>query len=956
MSIGLEHYRQPGADRLILATDDEGNATGVKKAELTFHDRWVTWQKGGSFCDGTVEQQTENNEFKQKFYNALVKSNGPVIANLALEAAHWPATWKTDGRSVSSGQVERVLDEAQLFRKIFRDQTEQNVRGFLRSGGSDGFRAIFAASHTILPDGDYKNPELIELFRREVRQDPRYGQHVMNADDLRGVAQRVIQEFADRKQADFRKQYRGLASFAQRNHVGTPREEARSFFAELTAKLSPGMAAGHDLSAEHDTFRKTAARALEEIRTVKDPLGEMSYDPAGMESVRRELLDKQTRLETLESQLTDLNGNEVPTTPVGQDLRQDLISEIRHQKGLLLAMIGFVTDVQNNDPLSQKAAQYSNMLWAHAVGHVIDDAIAYTKKYNPPGANDRVRQLEKAKEEFIQQETTAYNNASTTERTVLPDNVSKIKVMLGLQADHPVNLGKKAAGKVLANALKEAGLPRSEIDRLTSKKALSDARRTALNQNPDWAPISRDIVITRDGVTRVYRSTITPGAHINARFGRRSASNQPLDGGSQPHAARRGISSGTKADHYHARNLKVSKIEQVLPDGSTKCIGTVIGNGVLDMWDIADPEERARANERGAKEVLEAAIAENPRLRHEALKRAASGNTAPAVKLTHVSVNLTTPAGWRELPGMKNTDKFHDYQELTYTQEQFRAFEANSTAGQGEGRTSVEFQVDDDRPEGTLGQDAGINVDVDSISFSFGINPLATGPGPDVLGGWANVYEHNKQQMIKFIGDLDRNWTGGLRPDNFGGQGARPGGFIGTVYDRLENALNDPGQSEKHAEIRQLMGQMREQTNIVRDLFASEAFKRGNGDPAKMGREILDLQGQAEQALELLQVTDQAATMSKNCKSDKDRGGVLDVEFKVKVITRDMGGQIRPDAKLKGDDLKNYYAVAVASGQLENQRLNTGVPGSKEAGKLKSRIRDWWVRLYLKGLGKFASE
>jgi phosphatidylinositol-4,5-bisphosphate 4-phosphatase len=83
---------------------------------------------------------------------------------------------------------------------------------------------------------------------------------------------------------------------------------------------------------------------------------------------------------------------------------------------------------------------------------------------------------------------------------------------------------------------------------------------------------------------------------------------------------------------------------------------------------------------------------------------------------------------------------------------------------------------------------------------------------------------------------------------------------------------------------------------------------------------------------------------------------VLDVEFKFKRITNDMGGQIRPDAKLEGDDLKNYYAVAVASGQLENQGLNTGVPGSKEAGKLKHRIRDWFVRVYLMGLGKFASE
>ena len=76
------------------------------------------------------------------------------------------------------------------------------------------------------------------------------------------------------------------------------------------------------------------------------------------------------------------------------------------------------------------------------------------------------------------------------------------------------------------------------------------------------------------------------------------------------------------------------------------------------------------------------------------------------------------------------------------------------------------------------------------------------------------------------------------------------------------------------------------------------------------------------------------------------------------IITEDMGGQIVPDAKLEGDDRKNYYVVAAASGQLENQRLNTGVPGSKEAGKphFGSRVADRLVRLFLKGLGKFASE
>ena len=121
-----------------------------------------------------------------------------------------------------------------------------------------------------------------------------------------------------------------------------------------------------------------------------------------------------------------------------------------------------------------------------------------------------------------------------------------------------------------------------------------------------------------------------------------------------------------------------------------------------------------------------------------------------------------------------------------------------------------------------------------------------------------------------------------------------------------------------------------------------------------MGREILVLQGLAEQSLDLVKATDLAGTMSKGCKSDKDRGGVTDVELKSKLILRDLGGEMNPDEALRGDDQGVYYTVSASSGQLENQRWNTGMGGSKEASHLKDRLPDPEVRQFLSGLGKFA--
>ncbi|MDR6201286.1 hypothetical protein [Paraburkholderia graminis] len=47
---------------------------------------------------------------------------------------------------------------------------------------------------------------------------------------------------------------------------------------------------------------------------------------------------------------------------------------------------------------------------------------------------------------------------------------------------------------------------------------------------------------------------------------------------------------------------------------------------------------------------------------------------------------------------------------------------------------------------------------------------------------------------------------------------------------------------------------------------------------------------------------------------------MTDVELKRKPITEEMGGAIIPEAALEPDDQVNYYIVAAASGQLENQR------------------------------------
>lgn len=975
MAIGLERFRAiTSGDRVTL----DAAGTDVQSSELSLGTRFQAWRNGGSFSHGTAAHQMENVRFKGAFYAALLKAEGPVIAKSAVRAAGLQTNWQIDPKPLSAKQVQQILDNAQQIRLGALGRTRDNFVGYMTGTGQPSLQHRFTtmAAANGYPLGELAEKPLMQAINRELKQDPAYAKRTLTPTDIDTIAQRAITKFYGQKQAQFREAHPGLANFVQQHPAGMPREDNRSFVFGLMGKLNPGTAGAHPLGGEPQAFRDLARDTLREVQTNSKLLAKMSYDPAGWQALEQELLAKHQALLTLENDLAALAGPTAPASQEGQDLYQALVDELRHQRTLLQAKAGFLDDVRNADPLSQKTVAHSNLLWAHASGNIMDKAIAHITATSPlGGADPMVAQLQTAKQRAITTADNIYQGTSQRTRTELPTDQNK--------RTHPMIQGRDQIVANLKHELERAGLPPDLVTELTGKKSLSSARREALAQSPHWTPIDRDIVATKDGVTRTYKSKITPGAHINPRFARRYAQNIAGGPGVQPHRPRAGVSSAEKADHYHARHLKVSELQRNVPGGAPVTMAKVVGNGVLDMWDIEDPGERQAANDRGAHEVLEAAISTNDRVLTEALNRAQNGNPAP-VKITHVSINLTTPSPVRELPGVRG--KLPDYQELTYTKEQFRAFEANSSAGQG---GPVTFHVDDTRPGGALGQDVALQVEVDTINFSFGINPLATGitgqmavrggaglgaaigaavgtivpvagtiagalvgsaigaavgaispeTVQDALGGWGEVYEHNRGEMVKFLGDLGTGKEGSV--------GTRPGGFIGSVYDRLDS--NDPAQAD-------LMSQMRQQANRVRSMFTHEDFRRGNGDPAKMSREILVMQAMAEQALELVGATDQAATMSKGCKSDKDRGGVVDVELKHDLVMHDMGGDVVPDEQLSGDSLQIYKDMHVGGGALEVQDQGIGVPGSKEAGKLGDRIQDLQAQVYVSGLGMFSAE
>lgn len=937
MNLGIEHFRAARGDRLVL--DNAAAPTAVRTASLTFRDKLVSWRAGGSFSHGDAAAQQANREFKLSFYHALVKAEGRTIADAAVAAAGLKPGWALNGKAMGDRQVRQILDQAHQLRLNVMTTNKSTTRSFLRDPAV-GFARSFgqvAGPPNNYPAADVRDPALHKAFMRAVVRHPDFYKRPLTVNQYDQIAQTAITKFYQDKQAAFQEQHSGLAALA-----AGPRQDARTFFADMMARLSPGMAQGHALSTESTKFRDTAARALMEIQSNADLLSKMDFDPTKIDQIGNEMADKWARLQDLEYQLAELSGGDQPQTPDGRNLRQALTSEIRHQKALLEAKADFLDDFTRADPLSDKQVAYGNLYWAHAAATVIDEEIAKL----PPG-DGRIDQLRQAKQGFVDQAQNAYDNASPTTRSVDPAPLTRFQKWVQRRT-HPIAQQKKDAKTFLENTFRNVGV-NAKVD----DNRMSAARRTALNTAQKWKAIERDMVVTKDGVTRTYRSKNIPGRKINARFKRQHDRAVAGGVGVPAHAPRQGVSAATTDDHYHARNLKVSTLERVRPDGSTQPKSVVIGHGVLDMWDIPDAQQRHAANVRGAKEVLEAAIATKPRLRDEAVARALAHDNRP-VKLTHVSVNLITASTARDLgiqagiPGLRGK---RAYEEGTFTDSQFAAFEANTSRANG--GQPVRFQLDDERPQGpgqpgTGHQDVNTNVHVDAITFSFAINPMATGHKmPDWYAGWSRVYDHNWEQMTKYIGDLGTRPAIGVGSRNLiSGQsavGTAVGGVVGRVVDRLD--VSNPAQAEMKARIQ-------EQVDLIREMFTSEAFKRGDGDAAKMGRHILALNDLVDQSLEMMGENGEAFTSSKGCKSDKDRGGMVDVEHKFQTITEDMGGQVQPNAKLETEDRRNYNIVLTSSGQLENQRLNTGLPGSKEAGHFASRIKDDAAKTYAMGWGK----
>ncbi|MBV7486819.1 inositol phosphate phosphatase SopB [Bordetella sp. BOR01] len=926
MPLELHDFRPLGTDKgtnyeINLQQNGQGQQT-VAHGESRLSGRLHHWKMG----EDLDRQQliADRRPAKMAFVNALAQAEGPGAVR-ALRAAGLDDGWIDSDRPLSSRVITKVLDKAQEFRAAAVRQNESAMQALLP------------------PAYDLASRDERSAIIAAVRGHSEYGSQTMSANTLQGIVQTAQDQVRAKAEAQCAQRFPGLSALAALQNPQAPRH-ALTLVSQMRARMPDAI--------PHDSSVRVGTRQLNRATEL---LGRAAWDQTSMAQLDTALADLHLQMDITQLAMlfekTDLQAQKdkaatdladarvtlrarieqrssagliadaqgsvdklaahVTRLDSQLDLLGALEQDLPHQQELIESKRTYLQELRSNDPLSQRAVAHGTLIYAQAGDHVIEKLAQGLAdgSITQSGQQPNIAALQTAWQDVVAQLAWDYVQSDNQNQSV-PAPTAENK------STHPVKIGQQAVLVALRHELKTAHVSDAIIKALTQDKPMREAQRMALSTSDLWQPVDRKMLIMRDGAATEYTSKITPAQHWNADFKARYTHGGQL----------RGVTAADAGNADHARNLKVSELMQ----GNTR-LATVVGHGVLDMWKIKDPAQRAQANTNGAKEVLELAAASNPRLQIHL-------NAGNAMTMTHVSVNLISPDTLRSTWLVAKAKP--DYAENDYTQAQFRAFEAHSGP-----RT---LQVYNPGTQAT----AAANVTIDPITFSFGINSLATSStSTAMLGVWRNVHAHNTDNMIKLVGDLGSG--------NHGAVGARPGGFIGQVYDQLETGKGRAAAPADAQKLDGLQKQLQVQTDLVRQMFTNKAYESGNGDTAKMGREILALQALAEQSLSTLEGlqlggNDMAATMSKGCKSDKDRGGVTDVELKSKLILQDMGGDMAPDARLVGDDQELYYTVSAGSGQLENQRWNTGLGGSKEAGHLLDRIPSLQVRQFLAGLGAFA--
>ncbi|MEZ0298621.1 MAG: inositol phosphate phosphatase SopB [Candidatus Methylacidiphilales bacterium] len=473
------------------------------------------------------------------------------------------------------------------------------------------------------------------------------------------------------------------------------------------------------------------------------------------------------------------------------------------------------------------------------------------------------------------------------------------------------------AGKNEIEDILWSGLDDLDFD-VDPKALIHEKAAEAQNRFAGFDPVKSTYQFRLGARAYNIQSDITPARHIGG-----------LKESYEAHGLR-GVSSGSSKETRHCVNLAHTKA--TAEDGTVLFQG--MRHGILSAFGVPRGiiasirgffGTRERANTARAMEVVKASAAMDPALVRQAMARGLDGEP---VSLNISSIGLVTPDNTRRfLNFISGGLLFKNSNEHQQMKEQFAAWKSV------DGVHEIEVPNPDN-----LGEMVRIKVKVDTMAFNFGVNQGAVkGAGPFSsswrhTGGWQNVKDENRAAMEKLFGsDLSSS--------------SSPLG--GKVDEYLKRTDVTPEQKEI----------VRELASQIREMWNDDSYQQQGGEPYKMVARLSVL------------CDKMGLKVAFNCKSGKDRTGMLDAQAKNLAAyihyhgkVPELGQELTPqdrvnerDAILRGGGLKMHeYNVGIGGyklGDVDDNYVRIGAARGK-----KKHVIDQPAMRAMEGGAKFVSE
>ncbi|WP_419536337.1 inositol phosphate phosphatase SopB [Endozoicomonas sp.] len=437
----------------------------------------------------------------------------------------------------------------------------------------------------------------------------------------------------------------------------------------------------------------------------------------------------------------------------------------------------------------------------------------------------------------------------------------------------------KQLSKSLKSRLKKAGVPESVVNSSYRKNVNQTLNKRSWNE----------LDCTHQTNAGTLKHHQIPASKMQMPFqGEKPGAHNIFE---IPYRDIEGICSQTSDSQQHAVNLWTSSF--VSPQGKFNYQG--VRHGIHSAFGITDPTLRQAANLKRAKESLVAALTLKP----EQLREAISTPTK-SVHINLASTSLVTPDPIRR--GAKS--------EARMLQEQVDAFRELGA------KQPLKLTVVD-----SDGEPVTIRVTFKMALFNFGVNKGAQGTFSGVVGGWKTSDKLNKEGLNTLIGSTDQHTVGGIVADYLAQQKQK----MVTLNTQLTAPYLSRSQKQEiheHLEVMYLKRKaILQLVAQIRNIFNNKEHHYEKHDAYKLPARI-----------SLLTSLIEGVPLS-NCKSGKDRTGMLDAEIKLLATQIERYGEVpQPGQPIPQLDAELFRDILLNSGNLDIQKLNTGAEGYKTEG------------------------